>query len=160
MFEYNVKIKKVSGRLNESVLPKKNLVVKSKSELSMRNILKKAAQYLLENYGLEMRDAEVTSKPKRKAPLQKERFTIKDIIELCKTEGKFDGREYNYSGYRTTPDGREYQLKVSSCATSGKRIWIWTGSPSVKWTAKAVALYDGYEGKWKKKRNNFIEIVD
>jgi hypothetical protein len=160
MFEYNVKIKKVSGRLNESVLPKKNLVVKSKSELSMRNILKKAAQYLLENYGLEMRDAEVTSKPKRKAPLQKERFTIKDIIELCKTEGKFDGREYNYSGYRTTPDGREYQLKVSSCATSGKRIWIWTGSPSVKWTAKAVALYDGYEGKWHKKRNNFIEIVD
>jgi hypothetical protein len=160
MFEYNVKIKKVSGRLNESVLPKKNLVVKSKSELSMRNILKKAAQYLLENYGLEMRDAEVTSKPKRKAPLQKERFTIKDIIELCKTEGKFDGREYNYSGYRTTPDGREYQLKVSSCATSGKRIWIWTGSPSVKWTAKAVALYDGYEGKWHKKRNNFIEIID
>lgn len=160
MFEYNVKIKKVSGRLNESVLPKKNLVVKSKAELSMRNILKKAAQYLLENYGLEMRDAEVSSKPKRKAPLQKERFTIKDIIELCKTEGKFDGREYNYSGYRTTPDGREYQLKVSSCATGGKRIWVWTGSPSVKWTAKAVAFYDGYEGKWHKKRNNFIEIID
>ena len=159
MFEYNVKIKKVSGRLNESVLPQKNLVVKSKSELSMRNVLKEAAKYLLENYGLELGDAEV-KKPVRKAPLQKERFTIKDIIELCKTEGKFDGREYNYSGYRTTPDGREYQLKVSSCATSGKRIWIWTGSPSVKWSAKAVALYDGYEGKWHKKRNNFIEIVD
>ena len=160
MFEYNVKIKKVSGRLNESVLPQKNLVVKSKSELSMRNVLKEAAKYLLENYGLELGDAEVSSKPKRKAPLQKERFTIKDLIELCKTEGKFDGREYNYSGYRTTPDGREYELKVSSLATSGKRIWVWTGSPSVKWTAKAVALYDGYEGKWQKKRNNFIEIVD
>lgn len=52
MFEYNVKIKKVSGRLNESVLPQKNLVVKSKSELSMRNVLKEAAKYLLENYGL------------------------------------------------------------------------------------------------------------
>ena len=125
MFEYNVKIKKVSGRLNESVLPQKNLVVKSKSELSMRNVLKEAAKYLLENYGLELGDAEV-KKPVRKAPLQKERFTIKDIIELCKTEGKFDGREYNYSGYRTTHDGREYQLKVSSCATRGKRIWIWS----------------------------------
>lgn len=160
MFEYNVKIKKVSGRLNESVLPQKNLVVKSKSELSMRNVLKEAAKYLLENYGLEMRDAEVTSKPVRKAPLQKERFTIEDLLELCKTEGKFDGREYSYSGYRTTPDGREYQLKVSSLATGGKRIWVWTGSPSVKWSAKAVALYDGFEGKWQKKRNNFIEIVD
>jgi hypothetical protein len=163
MFNYKISIKKVSGRLNESVLPNKNLVIKSKVEKTQREVLKDAAKYLLENYGLELRDAElseVPSKPKRKAPLQKERFTIKDIIELCKTEGNFDGREYNYSGYRTTPDGREYQLKVSSCATSGKRIWIWTGSPSVKWTAKAVALYDGYEGKWKKKRNNFIEIVD
>ena len=44
MFEYNVKIKKVSGRLNESVLPQKNLVVKSKSELSMGNVLKKSSQ--------------------------------------------------------------------------------------------------------------------
>ena len=69
MFEYNVKIKKVSGRLNESVLPQKNLVVKSKSELSMRNVLKEAAKYLLENYGLELGDAEV-KKPVRKAPLQ------------------------------------------------------------------------------------------
>ena len=160
MYKYSVKIRKVSGRLNESVLPSKNLVVKSNTKKSKRTILAEASNYLKTKYGLVIESAEVSIKPKRKAPLQKERFTIKDIIELCKTEGKFDGREYNYSGYRTTPDGREYQLKVSSCATSGKRIWIWTGSPSVKWTAKAVALYDGYEGKWHKKRNNFIDIVD
>lgn len=31
MFEYKVKIRKVSGVLTESVLPNKNIVVKSKS---------------------------------------------------------------------------------------------------------------------------------
>ena len=65
MFEYNVKIKKVSGRLNESYLPQKNLVVKSKSELSMRDVLKEAAKYLLENYGLELKDALIVEKAPR-----------------------------------------------------------------------------------------------
>ena len=32
MYKYNVQILKVSGRLNESVLPSKNLVVKSKTK--------------------------------------------------------------------------------------------------------------------------------
>lgn len=157
MFEYNVKIKKVSGRLNESVLPQKNLVVKSKSELSMKNVLKEAAKYLLENYGLEMRDAEVSSKPKRKAPLQKERFTTEELLSLCKDSG--DG-DLDYRGRRTTPDGRNYELMVSSVASGGRRIWVWTGSPSVKLSAKAVALYDVKTKTWQKKRNNFIEIID
>lgn len=157
MFEYNVKIKKVSGRLNESVLPQKNLVVKSKSELSMRNILKEAAKYLLENYGLELGDAEVSSKPKRKAPLQKERFTTEELLGLCKERGHGD---LEYSGYRTTPDGRKYELKVSSVATGGRRVWVWTGSPTVNLNAKAVALYDVKTNTWQKKRNHFIEIVD
>lgn len=107
-----------------------------------------------------MKKMEEEEKPVRKQRLQKERFTIEDLLELCKNEGKFDGREYDYSGYRTTPDGREYQLKVSSVATGGRRIWVWTGSPSVKWSAKAVALYDAKTKTWQKKRNNFIEIVD
>ena len=156
MFEYNVKIKKVSGRLNESVLPQKNLVVKSKSELSMRNVLKEAAKYLLENYGLELGDAEVSSKPKRKAPLQKEQFTIEDLKKLC----KFNGREYEYRGYRTTPDGRKYELMVSSAATGGRKIWVWAAGPSISLSSKAVALYDTKTNTWQKKRNNFINIVD
>jgi hypothetical protein len=65
MFKYNVKINKVSGRLNESVLPQKNLVVKSKSELSMKNVLKEAAKYLLENYGLELIDAVIVENAPR-----------------------------------------------------------------------------------------------
>lgn len=160
MYKYSVKIRKVSGRLNESYLPSKYLVIKSKTEKSDKQVFAEASKYIKEKYGLVIESAEVSSNPKRKAPLQKERFTIKDIIELCKTEGRFDGEEYDYTGYRTTPDGREYQLKVSSLATGGKKFWIWTGSPSVKWTATPVAIYDVYEGKWDKKRNNFIELVD
>lgn len=156
MFEYNVKIKKVSGRLNESVLPQKNLVVKSKSELSMRNILKEAAKYLLENYGLELGDAEVSSKPKRKAPLQKEQFSIDDLLSLC----EFNGREYNYGEYRNTPDGRRYRLEISSAATGGRRIWVWAYSGNTL-NSKSCALYDVPSKTWiVKKRNNFIDIVD
>ena len=159
MYKYKISIKKVSGLLKESVLPKKNLVIKSKVERTTRGILKEAAKYLLENYGLELRDAgiEEVAKPKRKAPLQKERFTTKELLSLCKERGHGD---LEYSGYRTTPDGRKYELKVSSVATGGRRVWVWTGSPTVNLNAKAVALYDVKTNTWQKKRNNFIEIVD
>lgn len=159
MYKYKISIKKVSGMLKESVLPKKNLVIKSKVERTTRGILKEAAKYLLENYGLELRDAgiEEVAKPKRKAPLQKERFTTKELLSLCK-EGDYGDLEY--SGRRTTPDGRNYELKVSSVATGGRRVWVWTGSPTVNLNAKAVALYDVKTNTWQKKRNNFIEIVD
>lgn len=104
-----------------------------------------------------LRKMEEEEKPVRKAPLQKEKFTTKELLELCTRTRNGD---YEYSGYRTTPDGRKYQLKVSSVATSGRRIWVWTGSPSVKLSAKAVAMYDFVTKSWQKKRNNFIEIVD
>ena len=157
MFEYNVKIKKVSGRLNESVLPQKNLIVKSKSELSMRNVLKEAAKYLLENYGLELGDAEVTSKPKRKAPLQKEQFSIDDLLSLC---DKNKNGNYNYGEYRNTPDGRRYRLEISSAATGGRRIWVWAYSGNTL-NSKSCAVYDRKSNQWLvKKRNNFINIVD
>lgn len=159
MFEYNVKIKKVSGRLNESVLPQKNLVVKSKSELSMRNILKEAAKYLLENYGLELGDAEVSSKPKRKAPLQKDRFTTEELLGMCK---RTNNGEYRYSEIRNTPDGRGYVLQISSAATGGRKVWVWSfGRTSNPLNTKSCALYDVPSKTWIiKKRNNFIDIVD
>lgn len=59
MYKYKISIKKVSGMLNESVLPKKNLVIKSKVKRTTRGILKEAAKYLLENYGLELKDARI-----------------------------------------------------------------------------------------------------
>ena len=166
MFKYNVKIQKVSGRLNESVLPSKSLVVKSNTKKTDKQVFAEASKYYKEKYGLVIESADVSpmssipTKPKRKAPLKKEVFSIEDIKELCKNEGTYDGEEYDYHGRRTTPDGREYELKISSCATRGKKFWIWTGSPYIKRTAYAVAVYDGFEGTWNKNRNNFIELVD
>ena len=59
MFKYNVSIKKVSGRLNESVIPNRNLTVKSKAELNEEAVFNQAAKYLMENYGLELESADV-----------------------------------------------------------------------------------------------------
>ena len=160
MYKYKISIKKVSGMLKESVLPKKNLVIKSKVQRTTRGILKEAAKYLLENYGLELRDAgiEEVAKPKRKAPLQKERFTTEELLSLCKDIGHGN---FEYSGRRTTPDGRNYELKISTVASGGRRVWVWTGSPFVRLSSKSVAFYDVKTKTWLvKKRNNFIQIVD
>lgn len=61
MYKYSVQIKKVSGRLNESVLPNKNLTVKSKTELNEETVFNRATKYLMENYGLELESADVAS---------------------------------------------------------------------------------------------------
>lgn len=72
MYKYSVSIKKVSGRLNESVLPNKNLTVKSKSELNEEAVFNQAAKYLMENYSLELESADVApiseaAKPQQRA---------------------------------------------------------------------------------------------
>lgn len=161
MYKYKISIKKVSGMLNESVLPKKNLVIKSKVERTTRGILKEAAKYLLENYGLELRDAgiEEVTKPKRKAPLQKDRFTTEELLGMCE---RTNNGEYRYSEIRNTPDGRGYVLQISSAATGGRKVWVWSfGRTSNPLNTKSCALYDVPSKTWiVKKRNNFIDIVD
>ena len=59
MHTYKIKIKKVSGRLNESVLPSKNLLIKSKKSLSEKAILKEANAYFKKKYGLTVESLEV-----------------------------------------------------------------------------------------------------
>ena len=121
--------------------------------------MKEAAKYLLENYGLEMRDAEVSSKPKRKAPLQKERFSTEELLGMCE---RTKSGEYRYSEIRTTPDGRGYVLQISSAATGGRKVWVWSfGRTANPLNTKSCALYDIPSKTWLvKKRNNYIEIVD
>lgn len=60
MFKYNVQILKVSGRLNESVLPSKNLVVKSKTEKTDEQIFAEASKYFKNKYGLVIESLNVT----------------------------------------------------------------------------------------------------
>lgn len=71
MFKYSVSIKKVSGRLNESVLPNKNLTVKSKTKLNNEAVFNKALKYLMENYGLELESADVSPISEAAQPQQR-----------------------------------------------------------------------------------------
>lgn len=59
MYKYNVKIQKVSGRLDESVLPSKNLVVKSKTKKSDKEVFAEASKYFNNKYGLVIESADV-----------------------------------------------------------------------------------------------------
>lgn len=60
MFKYNIQVMKVSGRLNESVLPSKNLVVKSKTEKTNKEVFAEVSKYYKEKYGLVIESLEVT----------------------------------------------------------------------------------------------------
>lgn len=54
MYKYSVKIRKVTGRLNESVLPNKNLIVKSKNRITKQKAFVMAEKYLKNKYGLSL----------------------------------------------------------------------------------------------------------
>lgn len=57
--KYNVSIKRVSGRLNESVLPSKSLVINSRTKKSAREVLAEASKYYKKKYGLVIESADV-----------------------------------------------------------------------------------------------------
>jgi len=59
MYKYRINIKKVSGRLNESVLPSKSLVVKSKTKKNKSAVLAEASKYFKKKYGLVIESAEI-----------------------------------------------------------------------------------------------------
>ena len=67
MFKYKIQVKKVSGILDESVLPSKNLVVKSKTKKSKSTVLAESSKFFKKKYGLVIESADVLSdnnKPK------------------------------------------------------------------------------------------------
>ena len=59
MFKYKINVKRVSGRLNESVLPSKSLVVKSKNRKSDRQVFEEASKFFKKKYGLVIESADV-----------------------------------------------------------------------------------------------------
>lgn len=59
MHTYKIKIKKVSGTLNESVLPSRNLVIKSKSRKTNNRLFAEASSYYKKKYGLVIESADV-----------------------------------------------------------------------------------------------------
>ena len=60
MFKYKVEIRKVSGVLTESVLPNKNLVVKSKTQLDENALYNKVADFYKQKYGLVVEEFSVS----------------------------------------------------------------------------------------------------
>ena len=52
MYRYKLQVQKVSGKLNESVLPSKNLVVKSKTKKSKSELLSETSKFFKNKYGL------------------------------------------------------------------------------------------------------------
>lgn len=61
MNKYRVQVKKVSGSLNESVLPNKNLVIKSKTAKSNEQVFAEASEYYKNKYGLVIESAYIST---------------------------------------------------------------------------------------------------
>ena len=61
MYKYKVQVKKVSGRLNESVLPSKNLIVKSKTKKTKSELLSETSKFFKNKYGLKVESIGVQS---------------------------------------------------------------------------------------------------
>lgn len=90
MYKYKVQVKKVSGRLNESVLPSKSLVVKSKTKKTNKQVFAEASKYFKKKYGLFIESANV-------ANLDDDRRIHSEIMsEMC---GLYSGY---LDGYKTS----------------------------------------------------------
>ena len=59
MHKYRIKIKKVSGKLDESVFTGETLIVKCNAELNDKTVFNLSAKYLMENYGLKLESADI-----------------------------------------------------------------------------------------------------
>ena len=86
MYNYNVKVQKVSGSLNESVLPSKSLVIKSKTEKTDEQVFAEASKYYKEKYGLVIESADVT----------------KNNYKMFEVGETYDGLFLDHWGYRNT----------------------------------------------------------
>lgn len=70
MYNYRIQVKKVSGSLNESVLPSKSLVVKSKTKKSKNEVLVEASKYFKNKYGLVIEMASITQPKRQKVTVE------------------------------------------------------------------------------------------
>lgn len=60
MYKYKIKVKKVSGRLNESLLPNDTVVVKSRKFLNNKQLNEKVNDYFMNKYNLVVEQFNVT----------------------------------------------------------------------------------------------------
>lgn len=92
MYKYKVQVKKVSGRLNESVLPSKNLIVKTKTKKSKSAVLAEVSKFFKKKYGLVIESADIESDDVRNAY-----YTSYDIRSAAHEQNiSIYGSEYTY----------------------------------------------------------------
>ena len=60
MHTYKITIKKVSGRMNESALPNRQITFKSKTKRSKQSIFNEASRYLKKKFGLVLDSANIS----------------------------------------------------------------------------------------------------
>ena len=71
MFRYKIKIKKVSGYLRESVLPKKNYILKSKTPKTKNQIFESISKHLNKKYNLTLIEANIQSEDPKMESLKR-----------------------------------------------------------------------------------------
>lgn len=59
MYGYTIKIKQISGKINENKIPKKSLIIKSKKMISENAAFEVASEYLKKKYNLTLESARV-----------------------------------------------------------------------------------------------------
>lgn len=117
MYKYNVQVKKVSGRLNESVLPSKSLIVKSKTKKSKRAILAEASKFFKKKYGIVIESADIQDEQSAKADMEfisnKKDDAMTGTIESRLTMRAWQDAVRDYSNYNAAnryltnnPDGK------------------------------------------------------
>lgn len=111
MYKYSVKIRKVSGRLNESHLPSKNLVFKSKTEKTDKQVFAEASKYIKEKYGLEIESAEVIFEGFFDS-IKKGFGKVKNAVGrgIDKVKGKFGGNKPQCQPLPTVPTFAEFAV--------------------------------------------------
>lgn len=146
MYTYKISIKRVSGLLKESVLPKKNLVIKSKVERTTRGVLKEAAKYLLENYGLELRDAKVVleNAPRLSSSNQRER----QAAMAAQSNHRLTRPNVNLSSIRDAVT-RELASVYSQFDTERRDLWYDLPDGITITMDGQVRLYGGHERQYR-----------
>ena len=109
MFKYNVKIRKVSGRLNESYLPSKNLVIKTKTEKTDKQVFAEASKFFKKKYGLVIESADVIFEGFFDS-IKKGFGKVKNAVGkgIDKVKGKFGGNKPQCQPLPTVPTFAEF----------------------------------------------------
>lgn len=153
MYTYKIEIKKVSGRLNESVLPSRNLTIKSKTKKSNKRLFAEASAYFKKKYGLVIESADVRDISSYKAN------DIKDQNSMMRNHGlDAHGDDLRYIQGHDNAERREEAEKgqtdvnsrnvSNSAINAGKIMSFVSKNSNEEWTLS------------KGKGNNFSDKID